>query len=345
MKLLIITQAVDSEDTILGFFIRWIEEFSKKCESVEVICLKEGTHALLTNVRVYSLGKEKSVSRVKYIFNFYRYLWCLRHDYDAIFVHMNEEYVLMGGPFWKLTKKKIVLWRTHRVGSWRTRLAVALSDVVCCTSPHAFVAEYAKAVRMPMGIDTEIFIPPATVPLRNTILFLGRLDPVKKPDVFLKALATLSEKGTNFKADLYGSPTNPQAPYAREYTTLAAPLVAQDILTLHASVRHSETPQLYQTHAIYVNLTPSGSFDKTIGEAMASGCSVVLANEAVRGAVPEEFMAGDSAESVADALEKACAMSGSEREKLGKKMREYIVCEHSLALLVGRLLATLEPIP
>ena len=39
-KLLIVTQAVDTEEPALGFFVRWIEELAKRVESVEVICLK-----------------------------------------------------------------------------------------------------------------------------------------------------------------------------------------------------------------------------------------------------------------------------------------------------------------
>src|SRR3989338_44123 len=58
MRILIVTQAVDSADSDLGFFHRWIEEFAKRFERVIVICLKEGQHRLPENVSVYSLGKE-----------------------------------------------------------------------------------------------------------------------------------------------------------------------------------------------------------------------------------------------------------------------------------------------
>ena len=42
MKLLICTQKVDKNDSVLGFFHRWIEEFAKHCEKVTVICLQKG---------------------------------------------------------------------------------------------------------------------------------------------------------------------------------------------------------------------------------------------------------------------------------------------------------------
>lgn len=70
MKLLIITQTVNTEDPVLGFFVRWIEEFAKHAETVEVICLKEGSHAFLpSNVRVYSLGKKRGAPLTPSVFS------------------------------------------------------------------------------------------------------------------------------------------------------------------------------------------------------------------------------------------------------------------------------------
>ena len=339
MKLLVLTQAVDADDQALGFFVRWLDEFAKQSGGIEVICLKEGRYELPDTVRVHSLGKERGVSRLRYVLNFYTFIWQLRRNYDAIFVHMNEEYVLLGGLPWRILGKRIMLWRNHQMGSWRTRLAGFLSDRVCYTSPQAFVAPFKNAVRMPMGIDTGVFTPPASLPPQGSILFLGRLDPIKKPETFFEALSVLSERGTNVKADLYGSPSDPRASYASTYAHLAAPLIGRGALFVSAGVAHRDTPRLYQSHAVYVNLTPSGSFDKTIGEAMASGCVVVASNEALRGVIPDELLTGPSAVSVADAIEKACRMNESERRTFGEKARAYVLEKESLPLLVTRLKA------
>ncbi|MEK7538915.1 MAG: hypothetical protein AAB552_03680 [Patescibacteria group bacterium] len=58
MKLLILTQKVDQNDDILGFFHGWIREFAKHAEQVTVIALGVGEYDLPKNVRVFSLGKE-----------------------------------------------------------------------------------------------------------------------------------------------------------------------------------------------------------------------------------------------------------------------------------------------
>ena len=140
MRLLITTQAVDLDDPILGFFHSWIKALSQNCASVHVICLKEGRYNLPSNVRVHSLGKEGGQSRLKYIWRFYKYIWTLRNEYDSVFVHMNQEYVLFGGKFWRFLGKRVVLWRNHKIGSVWTHVAAMLSNIVCYTSPSAYVA-------------------------------------------------------------------------------------------------------------------------------------------------------------------------------------------------------------
>ena len=339
MKLLILTQAVDLDDPILGFFHGWIKEFAKKCEHVSVVCLKEGRHELPANVSVYSLGKEHGVSRLQYVFRFYKYIWTLRHEYDSVFVHMNQEYVLLGWKFWWFLGKRIVLWRNHKKGSFRTRIAALLSRTVCYTSPEAYVAGYKNAVQMPIGIDTDLFKPAPQAPDPRSILFLGRLDPVKKCEVFIEALEKLHADGVAFHADMVGDPTPGNEQYAHDIRNKAGVLALEGILTMRPGVPHAQTPALYASHAIYVNLTPSGSFDKTIGEAMASGCIVVASNEAVKDVIGEMFVSAHAAQMISSTLKKASQLDPAEVRSVIATSQKYIQDVHSLALLVERLSA------
>ena len=337
MKLLITTQAVDLDDPILGFFHRWIQEFAKQCESIEVICLREGRHALPTNVHVHSLGKENGVSRVAYVFRFYRYISNLRNQYDSVFVHMNQEYVLLGGKFWLLWGKRVILWRNHKKGSILTRVAASLSHTVCYTSRAAYVAGFKNAARMPIGIDTKLFATREKVSDASSILFLGRLDAVKHPDIFLEALGVLEREGVKFHADIYGDPTPGREEYAKKLRERHGNING---VSFHSAVRNDQTPAIYSGHAIYVNLTPSGSFDKTIGEALASGCIVVAGNEELRNVLPDELLVEPSSvESVARGIEKALRMDEASRERLLASAREYVEREHSLSLLASKLAA------
>src|SRR3989344_7556640 len=292
MKLLIITQKVDAEDPVLGFFHRWIEEFAKTADSISVICLEERKHHLPKNVRVYSLGKERFMihdsrfmilRRVVYTIRFWKHIISKRRECDVVFVHMNQEYALLGAPFWRLFGKKVVLWRNHKMGSVWTHVAGFFAHTVCYTSPSAYVTSFKNAVRMPIGIDTNFFKPSAVPAAKGTILFLGRLDAVKKPDIFLRAMEILVRENGSIHADIYGDTTPGHGDFARR---LKAGFISLKQVTFHPAVSNEKTPRIYNAHSIYLNLPPSGSFDKTIGEAMATGCIVVACNDAVKGVLP-----------------------------------------------------------
>lgn len=339
MRLLICTQAVDRNDQALGFFHSWLQAFSKTFAQIHVVCLKEGAHNLPSNILVHSLGKERYKSRLKYIWHFYRYIFSLWNDYDAVFVHMNQEYVLLGGIFWRLGGKKIVLWRNHKKGSVWTWIASRIVNTACYTSPEAYVAPYANSLRMPIGVDTKLFSPGPS-PQSDSILFLGRLDAVKKPDVFLEAIQLLRSEGITTQVDVLGDPTPGRESYAAELKRRFSNIAN---VRFGPSVPHTETAELYRSHSIYVNITPSGSFDKTIGEALSCGAIVVSANEVLRGVIPDSLIVDSkSAESVAEGIRFALQMSQSERENLRKNSRIYVEREHSLSLLADKLAGILS---
>jgi len=353
VRLLITTQAVDLNDPVLGFFHSWITEISKRCESVHVICLKEGRHNLPKNVAVYSLGKHSFqglpleskgspwIMRIRYIWRFYKYIWTFRKEYDSVFVHMNQEYVLLGGKFWWLWGKRVVLWRNHKMGSVWTHIAGFFAHTVCYTSPSAYVASFRNARQMPIGIDTGSFKPSGSAD-PHSLLFLGRLDAVKKPEILLQALEILAREKVSYNVDIIGDPTPGREAFANE---LKKNFSHVPHVVFKPAIRNDEALAVYNAHAIYVNLTPSGSFDKTIGEAMACGCIVVVTNDAVRDIIPPAFLVDvQSVESVAAGLRAALALSEDKRKNLASNMREYVVSEHSLALLASRLFALYKPV-
>lgn len=342
MRLLVCTQAVDLDDPVLGFFHRWLAELAKRCEVVHVICLKEGRHELPKNVFVHSLGKESGPSRAKYVKNFYRFATKFRREYDAVFVHMNQEYVLLGAPLWKLWGKKISMWRNHYAGTFLTNIAIAWCDVVFCTSKNSYTARSKKAKLMPIGIDTEFFSPAQSAADPHSILFLGRLDPSKRAEVFIKALELLQEQGMSFTGAIVGDPSQGNSNYAHDVRNLAAPLCLEGHLAMKPGVTNVEARDLFRSHAIYCNLSPQGMFDKTIGEAMACGCIVVSANEGVRSVVPKELVPGESPAAVAAALKNALQLPQPERQAIASAARSAIERDHSLSKLAGELLRVLE---
>lgn len=336
MKLLVVTQAADENDQALGFFTGWIGEFSKHAERVEVICLTEGKHALPANARVHSLGKEQGrQNRFVYAWRFLSLAWNLRHEYDAVFVHMNQEYVLLAGWLWKLLGKPLYMWRNHYAGSWLTDIAAAFSMKVFCTSKHSYTAKYAKTVLMPVGVDTDRFKPDDRISRKpHSILFLSRMSPAKRPDMLLDALAILARSGTSFTATFVGSPLPKDEAYYRSIKGQASTYQLDDVVAFLPGVPNAETPALYRSHEVFVNCSSSGMFDKTLFEAAACGCRVLAASADFAGLAGSESYF-TTAEGLAMKL-KAALAAGPGREV------PVFVAANSLAALGEKLMEAME---
>lgn len=339
MKILILTQKVDKNDDILGFFHGWIAEFAKHCEQVTVIALGVGEYNLPNNVRVFSLGKECGVSRFGYIFNFYRLIWRERKNYDTVFVHMNQEYVLLGGPIWKLLGKKITMWRNHYAGSLLTRVAMFLSDTLFCTSKYSFTAGTKKTALMPVGIDTDTFKKEAQIVKKpNSVLFLARISPSKKPHLIIEALRLLQNEGASFIADFYGNPLPKDISYLNSLKEKVKEYSLKDNVSFKSGISNSETPRVYGSHTVFINTSPSGMYDKTIFEAMACESLILTSNLNLKGQINEIFLfKEDDAHDLAEKLKAIFRLDAEEQEKYGKILRNYVVEKQSLSLLAHAL--------
>ncbi len=342
MKLLILTQKVDKEDSNLGFFHGWISELSKKFEKISVICLEKGEFDLPENVNVFSLGKESGRSKIKYVKNFFNLILGLNREYKLVFVHMNQEYVLLGGFFWKIMRKKIYFWRNHPSGGFLTHVAIWLSNKVFCTSKASFTAKYKKTVLMPVGINTSIFNTESRIKGQeskgNKILFLGRIAPIKKQELFIKALDLLDKKGVSFEANIYGDSLPKDEEYHQSLKATVDKLGLNNKIKFYKGVPNYQTPEIYNKHDIFVNLTPSGSFDKTILEATACGCLLVTTNESLSGEVDEKVIAEDkNPNGIAEKINFWINANEDERKNVSQKLQKYVLENHSLNTLINKL--------
>lgn len=347
MKLLILTQKVDQNDDILGFLHGWITEFAKHAEQVTVIALGVGEYHLPANVRVFSLDKElrkrsvleEQLQKLRYITRFYHLIWRERKNYDTVFVHMNQEYVLLGGIPWKLLGKKITMWRNHYAGNLLTRMAMMLSDKIFCTSKYSFTAQSKKATLMPVGIDTELFKKDNEVTKKpNSVLFLARISPSKKPHLIIEALRVLKDEGVQFTAVFYGNPVPQDVPYLDSLKEKVREYSLGDHVVFEKGIPNNKTPHIYGLHDVVINASPSGMYDKTIFETMACESLVLTSNRNLKGQINDRFLfKEDDAHDLAEKLKALLSLDIETKEKYGKDFRAYVVEHHSLTALGSTL--------
>lgn len=346
MKLLIITQKVDSNDPILGFFHRWIEEFSLHYESVLIICLEKGVFDLPENVKIFSLGKEYYHSRVFYLINFFKLIISNRHCYDKIFVHMNPVYVVLAGWLWNfILQKEIFMWYTHKSVDWKLYLAEKFAVKIFTASMESFRLNSKKVLAIGHGIDINFFKPlnkNVNYDTKSKELFLlsiSRISETKKIHILISALEKLHISGIFAQLTIIGGPItkidqiyennlkNQISDYLSKYILWVGPLSNKNILN-HI-----------QSSDIFIHASDTGSLDKSILEAMACEKITISSNDAAESILKPidphlVFRNGDS-DNLAENIK--YFYNRSDNFELKNNLRNVVVSHHSLAKLIDTI--------
>lgn len=339
MRLLFITQAIDECEPVLGFVCNWLRVFAEEFEHISAVCLRKGEYNLPQNVSVFSLEKERGAHRLQCAARFLRYIWRTRREYDAVFVHMNQEYILLAGVLWRLLGKPVALWYNHTAGDIWTKIAMRLASVVFHTSPYSFTAGSPKSVRMPAGIDTKRFASVAgVVRTPYSILYLGRIAPIKGVKELVKAAALLRAHRTDFSLTICGGALPRDAQYENHVHALAESLVVAGQCRFLPAIPNEDAPRVFSEHEVFINLTPAGNYDKTVLEAAACGAIPIVSSPAFRDAFPTElFFEERNPASLADALERVFAVTEERKGEIRMKLRKYVVETHGLNILVKKI--------
>ncbi len=337
MKLLIITQKVDKNDQLLGFFIDWLKLFADKFENVTVLCMKRGEFELPENVRVISLGKDSGAGKLRQLFNFYRYIFLSKKEYDAVLVHMNPIWMVLGGPAWRLLRKKTFLWYTHKAVTLKLKLAEKFADTIFTASKESFRLKSGKVVVMGHGIDTKSFKPdPNKLQAARRelkILSVGRIAPVKNYETLIGAANILNRRGLDFSVTMVGEAAlEEDRRYEMEIKKKIEELGLASKFNFAGKINHRDLPGIYQSHDIFVHLSKTGSVDKTLLEAMACGIKVLSSNDSARAFLPEELLFDEN--EPAGLADKIIKVKDAE---LFPGLRDYILNSHNLENLITNI--------
>jgi glycosyltransferase involved in cell wall biosynthesis len=334
MRLLIITQKVDSADANLGFFHAWIKEFSKHCQVVTVICLQKGTYSLPENVRVLSLGKDEGKSRLTYLIRFYKYIIQERITYTTVFIHMNPEYAVLGGLLWKILHKNVALWYTHKSVTLKLRIAEKFVSRIFSASKESFRLATPKLMVTGHGIDTEQFKPRDTeLPGTLTILSAGRISRSKNIHILIETAAALRDRNTVFLMRIAGEPvTDDDRVYFDEIKLKVAAYKIGEYVQFIGTLQNNEMPDFYHSGHIFINLSDTGSIDKAILEAMASGLHVLTSNEAFASMLDQKYKTEKDSHAIAEKIVELA------HQPVDSRLREIVVNEHNLSILIRHII-------
>jgi glycosyltransferase involved in cell wall biosynthesis len=342
MKLLIVTQKVDKDDANLGFFHRWIEEFAKRVAAVTVIASFVGAHSFPDNVSVFSFGKDKGYGKLRRILKYWELFSFHYARSDAVLFHMIPDYVNAATPFLISLKRPVALWYVHKSVTSLLKRAERRVDYVFTASDLSFRLPSKKVLYTGHGIDTQWLQPKARDAGQNALrlLTVGRISPVKDLETLIRACAVLKDTWEReFVLSIVGGPlmARDEAYYA-SLKKLVEEKKLNNRVIFHGAHPYSEIASLYHDHDMFISMSTTGSVDKSILEAMASGMTVITANEAFQSLLPAQyFLERRSPEFVAERIK-----SLSDDARPNTTLRELVVKNHSLQHTIDTIVARLS---
>ncbi len=342
MKLLLITQAVDKTDPNLGFFHAWILKLAAEVEHLYVICLRAGEYDLPSNVTVLSLGKEKKESRAQYLLRFYHYIFQYRKNYQSVLVHMNPEYVVLGGLFWRVMRKKIGLWYVHKSVDLKLRIAEKMVTKIFTTSPESFRLRTKKISYLGHGINMGEFKIQAP-DINLVFLSASRITSSKHLDTIVQGLAELKKNGLKARLEIAGAPiTTADKVYLQDLKQLVSDLgLDADVIFLGGLDRLGLVVALARSHLL-IHASSTGSTDKIVLEALASGRPVITSSEAYQEEAKAGFVEIFKPENPTDLAEKIIQLNKAGKLQTPFLPRtesvEYIRKHHNLDTVIKQII-------
>lgn len=329
MKLLIITQKVNNQDPILGFFVSWIKKFAAQFEEVIVVAKEVGDYNLPANVRVISLGKSAGVGKSGQLLK----LWAvvIGENYDRVFAHMNPENVLAGGWWWKLKNIPVALWYTHRATPWQLRLAMPLVKWIFTASPESFRLPSSKVIVTGHGIDTLLFRKNEKVDLTK-MLAVGRITPTKDYETMIQAVKDLDK---NYTLDIIGEPIfNEDKNYAATLNELVQKLELNDQVHFLGALSHEQLIKKYNNYGVMLHASGTGSLDKVVLEAILAGVVPISSSEAFTNLDASLRFEANNPRDLAD---KIIGLSKINIAETQKKLIDWVLANHNLDNLIKKI--------
>jgi len=339
MKLIVIVQKIDINDDNLSFFHRMLEKFSERLEKVYAACLWEGKHNLPDNVEVFSLGKERGYSKLRQFFRLQRFLFSHLQEVDGVYVHMGSIFAIASFPLAKIFRKKLVLWYAHGAKPLKLKIAEKLVDTIVTSSLAGCRLKSKKVKVLGQGIDIDFFKPTEKRKNRENfrILYAGRLVPIKGHPTLIEAVDTLvNQKGIkDIKLKIMGTPfVAKEEEYLKKLKDEVKKRGLEKYIEFLKGVPHSNMPKYYQEANLFVNPSSTGSLDKVVLEAMASGCLVLTCNEAYKEILDEKyFFKKGNAQNLAEKISSLMAVSPD------PNLRDMVIKNHNLDSLIDKTMA------
>jgi glycosyltransferase involved in cell wall biosynthesis len=349
MKVLMMTPTVDPLDPSHGFIYTLVEQIARRVDKLYVITLVHTGGKPDGVPEIYSLDTRKNrLSKLLYL---NRILLKLMPKVDVVFTHMYPIFPILVWPCARLFGKPVVMWRTHCHMNLRSRLSHTLVNRVVTAVPESFRIKSNKVKVIGHSVELDKFAFRAEPNLEDgpVILSVGRISPVKNYEVMIEALHILVKKYglKSSKLTLVGGPASESKdPYFEKVRALAQERGVEPHCVFTGPVPFNRVAEFYQNAELFINATPTGSFDRVVLEAIASGNLPLVCNKAFLPFFGEYgdvlFFRENDSQDLAKKTADLYSMKQEEKDKIRFFLRKMVEAEHSFDARLSKLVAVFK---
>lgn len=344
MRLLVVNFEMDEDSGVLAWQADVVRALARRCEFVFVLTQKLGRFEAPENVTIVTVpvrpfGVPQRLGG-RWLMNPMISRICRDHRIDACFVHMAMEWVYILAPALRRRGVPVLFWYAHGTVSLRLRLAHFLARGVVTSTPEGFRLKSRKLSVIGQGVDADLFSIPARHGERNDLIYVGRLSRRKRIELLVETMDALRTMAPDrmIRLQLVGPLLTPDDHvYEGEIRSLVALKGLGDRVVFRGFVKQREIPRLYEDVFLHVNVSRTGSMDKTVVEALSSGCPVLTSNEAFFGLLsghPELVLRSDEPAAIAATILRL----HEQRDRFEPAaLRALVVGQHDLRSWGGRV--------
>jgi glycosyltransferase involved in cell wall biosynthesis len=311
MRLLLITFVLDETHPALAWQVFVVRELARKVEQVYVLTSRIGeTGSLPSNVEVIippvrPLGIPHRFGG-RWAFNLDIYQLCKKHSINAVFVHMAMEWAYILYPTFKLLKLPVVMWYAHGSVTYRLNLAIHCVDRVVTSTPEGCRVDDKRIKVIGQAINTAHF-DIQDKRLMTNVLYVGRISQRKRVNLLYQVHKELQRTGgdrNRITFDIVGAALNEEdLRYDSDLRSTIWRDRVEHSFRMQGLVPYERIPEFYEAAFLHINVSETGSMDKTVMEALASGCPVLTSNPAFFELLkdfPEFLIEDDRPEAIAE---------------------------------------------
>jgi len=280
-KLLVFNYAMDPRSQVFSHQIEVVELLGKYFNEIIVITGTQAPDVKIKNVRIVNLDWKAGKS----FRNFYQMLKVLPivHSISGeyrVFFHMTDVFAAFFSPYFRLRRKRQILWYAHAHHSNYLKWASKWVNNILTSTPGSCPETGKKVIYLGQGVDHTYFAQIAFEQLRlENLIHYGRFDKSKNINRIISSVDFMRRQNSQISLRIVGTPLNNESQlWARKIESTWGDAVGAGWLTFSPAVNRRDIPRIMKESGVFIHAF-QGSLDKTLIESTLLGVPVITLNK------------------------------------------------------------------